>query len=173
MAMLKADEETGNLPRGKRSGDARQSLAFAKILGTVGMWLNLVCILVTIVLIVTGHWPGGGGAGAPAPVPGVPQVAAPPSETPRPTTRPALTGDIAFRPEFTIGGRPATAGTAFVLRAPSGKLVALSAAHVLDPNEWNGLQSTAFLTMSGMRAVEVARPAELCRPSFRSAAGCR
>jgi hypothetical protein len=85
-------------------------------------------------------------------------------ETPPPEGKPAVPADPAFRPGFVFGGKSASAGTAFVVKAPSGKLLALTAAHVLDKPEWAALQSASLSTMSGTRVVDLpGRPAYVGR----------
>jgi V8-like Glu-specific endopeptidase len=81
-------------------------------------------------------------------------------ETPPPATKPPAPGAVAYRPTVTFGGRTASAGTAFVLKAPSGKRVALTAAHILDPGEWDSLTTTTLTPLLSGTAITVSgRPA--------------
>jgi hypothetical protein len=77
--------------------------------------------------------------------------------TPPPTTRQNLPPTAAYRPTFHYtNGKEETAGTAFVVRAPSGKKVALTAAHVLEPKEWAMVRSTTLATMAGKKVIDLA-----------------
>jgi S1-C subfamily serine protease len=76
-------------------------------------------------------------------------------ETPPPEGNPKVATEPAFRPVFVLAGRSASAGTAFVIKAPSGKLLALTAAHVLDKPEWASVTSTSLSSMSGGRLIEL------------------
>ena len=54
----------------------------------------------------------------------------------------------AYRPTFVFAdGKKASAGTAFIVKAPSGKKLAMTAAHVLDPKEWAAVKSVLLSTM--------------------------
>jgi hypothetical protein len=85
--------------------------------------------------------------------------------TPPPTARLKLTQTAAYRPTFKYtDGKEESAGTAFVIKSPAGKKLALTAAHVLEPKEWAALSSTTLSTMAGKKVVEVAgKPAYVGR----------
>lgn len=74
-------------------------------------------------------------------------------ETPPPTAVAKLPGLAAYRPGLVVGGTTSDAGTAFVIKAPSGRLLALTAAHLLDPGEWATLSSAHLSTMDGGQRV--------------------
>lgn len=66
-----------------------------------------------------------------------------------PPTPPKLP-QVAYRPTFTLaGGKTASAGTAFVVKAKSGAKYLLTAAHLFEPAEWAAVQSVSLATMSG------------------------
>jgi hypothetical protein len=76
--------------------------------------------------------------------------------TPAPTTRQKLPPTAAYRPTFTYkDGKEETAGTVFVVQAPSGKKLAITAAHVLEPKEWAAVRSTTLATMAGKKVIEL------------------
>jgi hypothetical protein len=85
--------------------------------------------------------------------------------TPAPTSRQKLPATAAYRPTFkSAGGKEESAGTAFVIKAPSGKKLAVTAAHVLDPKEWAALQSVTLTTMAGKKVIDLAgKPAYVGR----------
>lgn len=76
-------------------------------------------------------------------------------ETPPPTTSPAIAAEQVFRPVFQMPRGASRAGTGFFLTAPSGKVVALTACHVLDKPEWNSSTGTAFESMDGSITVQL------------------
>lgn len=84
---------------------------------------------------------------------------------PPPTIRLKLPQTAAYRPTFKYAdGKEESAGTAFVVQAPSGKKVALTAAHVLDPKEWAALRSVTLSTMAGQKALDLSgKPAYVGR----------
>ena len=85
-------------------------------------------------------------------------------ETPPPEAKPALTTEPAYRPGYVLGGKSVNAGTAFVVKGESGKLLALTAAHVLDANEWGTVQSASLNKMAGSRVIELpGKPASVGR----------
>jgi hypothetical protein len=62
----------------------------------------------------------------------------------------------AYRPTFTYtDGKQDTGGTVYVVKSPSGKKLAVTAAHVLEPNEWAALRSTTLTTMAGKKVLEL------------------
>jgi S1-C subfamily serine protease len=66
-----------------------------------------------------------------------------------PPTPPKL-GQVAYRPTFTFTkGRPASAGTAFVVKAKSGDKYLLTAAHLFGPEEWKTVKEVSLATMAG------------------------
>ncbi len=68
-----------------------------------------------------------------------------------PATPPKL-GQVAYRPTFTFGGRKASAGTAFVVKAKSGDKYMLTAAHLFEPDEWKTVSGATLATMGGEEA---------------------
>jgi hypothetical protein len=64
--------------------------------------------------------------------------------------------EAAYRPTFTYNdGKEETAGTAFVIKSPSGKKLAVTAAHLLEPKEWAALRSTSLATMAGKKVLDL------------------
>ena len=85
-------------------------------------------------------------------------------ETPPPTTAPDVSGKQVYRPTFTLGGSSSGAGTGFFLTAPSGRVVALTASHVLDKPEWSRVSAVTFGALQGNETVPVgAKPDYLGR----------
>src|SRR5439155_11653133 len=73
-----------------------------------------------------------------------------------PTVRLKLPQTAAYRPSFkNADGKDEEAGTAFVVQAASGKKVALTAAHIMEPKEWASLKGVSLLTMSGEKVVDL------------------
>jgi hypothetical protein len=87
-------------------------------------------------------------------------------ETPPPTTSPAISAEQVFRPVFRMPNGIARAGTGYFLTAPSGKIVALTACHVLDKPEWNSLSGSSFESMDGARTIKLANRPEYLGRSF-------
>jgi hypothetical protein len=85
--------------------------------------------------------------------------------SPAPTSRQKLPLTAAYRPTFKFAdGKEESAGTAFVVKAPSGKELAITAAHVLDPKEWAALRSVTLSTMAGKKVIDLAgKPAYVGR----------
>jgi hypothetical protein len=85
--------------------------------------------------------------------------------TPPPTIKLKLPQTAAYRPTFKYAdGKEDTGGTVFVVKAPSGKKVAVTAAHVLEPKEWAMLRSTKLSTMAGKKVLDLAgKPAYVGR----------
>jgi|GEM_PF-4054585 len=78
------------------------------------------------------------------------------SATRAPTVRLKLPQTAAYRPTFTYtDGKEESAGTAFVVKAPSGKKLVLTAVHILEPQEWAKLRSTTLATMAGKKVVDL------------------
>jgi len=76
--------------------------------------------------------------------------------SPAPTSRQKLPPTAAYRPTFkSADGKEESAGTAFVVKAPSGKKLAITAAHVLDRKEWAALKSVSLTTMAGKKVIDL------------------
>jgi hypothetical protein len=85
-------------------------------------------------------------------------------ETPPPDKSPDVPAYRVYRPTFLLGGSEGAAGTGFFVKAPSGRVVALTAAHVLEKNEWSTVRVTWFDTMTGdVRTVVGGKPDYLGR----------
>jgi hypothetical protein len=87
-------------------------------------------------------------------------------ETPPPTTSPAVTASQVFRPVFKMARGPASAGTGFFLTAPSCKVIALTASHVLDKPEWNAVTGVSFESMDGRVVNQIDRKPDYLGRSF-------
>jgi hypothetical protein len=73
-----------------------------------------------------------------------------------PTVRLKLPQTAAYRPTFQYtDGKEESAGTAFVIKSPAGKKLAVTAAHILEPKEWAALRTTSLATMAGKKVVEL------------------
>jgi hypothetical protein len=87
-------------------------------------------------------------------------------ETPPPTTSPNVTAAQVFRPVFQLPRGPGRAGTGYFLTAPSGKVVAVTAMHVLDKPEWPGVSATSFESMDGGLTLPVGGKPDFLGRSF-------
>lgn len=65
-----------------------------------------------------------------------------------PETPPTLAA-VAYRPEFLIGGKVESAGTAFVVRSKAGDKYLLTAAHLLDSAEWAAVKRVVLRDFKG------------------------
>ena len=65
-----------------------------------------------------------------------------------PETPPTLES-VAYRPEFLIGKKIASAGTGFVVRSKAGDNYLLTAAHLLDATEWANVKRVVLRDFKG------------------------
>jgi S1-C subfamily serine protease len=87
-------------------------------------------------------------------------------ETSPPEKSPAVSGERIYRPTFVLGAAQGEAGTGFFLVAPSGRIVALTASHVLEKNEWPTVRLAWFNPMAGAARLEVGRKPDYLGRSF-------
>src|SRR4051794_25884416 len=58
---------------------------------------------------------------------------------------PPRLGQASYRPEFTFSkGAPLSAGTAFTVRMTSGDVYLLTAAHLMEPDEWKSVREVSL-----------------------------
>jgi hypothetical protein len=87
-------------------------------------------------------------------------------ETPPPASSPNVTAAQVFRPVFQLTRGTARAGTGYFLTAPSGKVVALTAYHVLDKQEWNTSTETRFEALDRELTLVVGKTPDYLGRSF-------
>jgi len=87
-------------------------------------------------------------------------------ETPAPSTAPSVTAAQVYRPTFNMRGNRASAGTGYFLTAPSGKVVAITAQHVLDKPEWGSVSGVSFDAMDNGSSVPVGAKPDYLGRSF-------
>jgi hypothetical protein len=154
MARGKAAKEIAKLPKNDHARAARNWLKFAKILGIIGMVLQCVILIIVASLAYsTVKWIDEENQ---RPRKQAVQEPAVPFELPVPMlTPPKLPGEAAYRPWLAYGDKFESRGMAFITTSPKGKLLALTAAHVLEPNDWNQLHSVLLATVASERVVTI------------------
>jgi hypothetical protein len=82
------------------------------------------------------------------------------AETPPPVDKPPLPDTRMYSPtyNFSTGGSPDRVGTAFVVKSRTGKQLVLTAAHVLEPDEWSKLIFAEFFSIPDGHTIRCNRP---------------